>query len=96
MKEQNKFYISMGALSMIEDVVILVMPQPVIWALHLSMRKKVGLAIVFSLGSLYVPRLMITFPTIRFSFPPNSTSLTRPRNQCRDLQSSPSYRIPQI
>ena len=96
MKARNKFYITMGALSMIEDVMILVMPQPVIWGLHLSMRKKVGLAIVFSLGSLYVPRSMITLLTDQLFISVESASLTRTHNQGGDLQSSPSYRIPQI
>lgn len=54
MKGQTKFYLAMGAMSLIEDVAILILPQPVIWQLHLDCRKKLGLAIVFSLGMLYV------------------------------------------
>ena len=96
MKGQNKFYITMGSLSMIEDVVILVMPQHEIWGLQLSMRKKVGLAIVFSLGSLYVPQPMIIFLIIKLFLSVEYAPLTRTRNQGGDLQPSPSYRVSQI
>ena len=38
---------------MITDLVVLFMPLPVIWHLAISQNKKLGLSLVFVLGSLY-------------------------------------------
>lgn len=39
---------------LISDVIILVLPQKVIWGLQLSLQKRLGVSVIFSLGLLYV------------------------------------------
>jgi hypothetical protein len=46
------FFIAIGAISFVEDLVILSMPIPVIWKLHINARKKVVLTGIFLLGAL--------------------------------------------
>ncbi len=50
--EHNKFYIALAALNLVTDVVILIIPIPVVWRLNTSVTKKIGLSIVFLLGTL--------------------------------------------
>ena len=47
---QDPFYICVAVLSLVSDVVILLMPIPVVWALQTSKQRKVGLSVVFLLG----------------------------------------------
>ena len=52
-------FLMMYALSIsdfITDLIILLIPIPMIWKLHLRARRKIGVLIVFLLGSLYVQR----------------------------------------
>ena len=50
----NKYAIdlSSAAVQLASDVAILFLTQKVIWGLHLSMKKKIGVSVVFSLGLL--------------------------------------------
>ena len=50
--EHNKFYIALAALNLMTDVLILVVPIPLVWRLNTSRTKKIGLSVVFSLGAL--------------------------------------------
>ncbi|MCJ1320455.1 hypothetical protein MMC15_005794 [Xylographa vitiligo] len=47
---QDQFYLAVAVLSVVSDVVILVMPIPMVWALHTSKERKIGLSLVFLLG----------------------------------------------
>lgn len=53
---QTAFYISIGSLSLVEDILILLLPVAVIWRLKLAVSNKIQLTGLFSIGSLYVPR----------------------------------------
>lgn len=52
--ENNNFYIALAALNLLTDVVILIIPIPLVWHLNTSRSKKIGLTVVFLLGTLYV------------------------------------------
>lgn len=45
-----------ASFNLIMDVLILILPQKIIWNLQMSRRRKIGLSIVFSVGLLYAPR----------------------------------------
>lgn len=44
--------ITSGVINMISDVVILILPQTVIWKLHISKEKKIGISVLFAIGIL--------------------------------------------
>ncbi|KAL8803804.1 MAG: hypothetical protein Q9182_002936 [Xanthomendoza sp. 2 TL-2023] len=46
--------IASSVLNLTSDVYILLLPIPMIWALHLPIRKRVGVMTIFATGSLYV------------------------------------------
>lgn len=45
-------YLAGAIINTISDLSIVILPQPVIWRLHLSSKKKVGLCVVFLIGLL--------------------------------------------
>ncbi|KAI9808067.1 MAG: hypothetical protein M1826_004364 [Phylliscum demangeonii] len=45
------FFVSTSALNLVADVVILVLPMPVVWRLQILPRQKVALTAIFTLGS---------------------------------------------
>ena len=47
-----KFYFACGLTSAITVVTILILPLPIIWKLQVSLLRKIGLAIAFSVGAL--------------------------------------------
>lgn len=51
---RNSFYRGISIASLITDVLILLMPFPVIWGLNNSIKRKLSLCALFALGSLYV------------------------------------------
>ncbi|KAJ5979565.1 hypothetical protein N7481_006863 [Penicillium waksmanii] len=50
---QTAFYISIGTLSLVEDILILSLPVAVVWRLKLALWDKIQLTGLFSIGSLY-------------------------------------------
>ena len=46
-----------GWYNIISDFILLLLPMPMLWTMHLSWQKKLGLALVFATGGLYVSRL---------------------------------------
>lgn len=50
----NAIGLSGGIINIVEHFIILLLPLPELWKLKLSRRKRVQLALVFSIGSLYV------------------------------------------
>ncbi|KAJ5998164.1 hypothetical protein N7499_005457 [Penicillium canescens] len=49
---QTAFFMSIGALSLIQDVVLLLLPVAVVWRLRLPIRQKVQITVAFSIGGL--------------------------------------------
>lgn len=41
-----------GALNIITDLIIFVLPLPMIWQLHLNLKEKIGISLIFMVGSL--------------------------------------------
>jgi hypothetical protein len=54
--------ISTSVINLLSDASILVLPMRGIWDLHMSMRKKLGVAGIFTTGLLYVSRSPIHIP----------------------------------
>ncbi|KAL3257640.1 hypothetical protein ABHI18_006690 [Aspergillus niger] len=52
MSGQRQFFQTMGAISLIEDIIILCLPIPIIWGLHITFRQKFAVILLFSLGGL--------------------------------------------
>ena len=47
------FYIVGSTMQLVTDVVVLFIPLPVVWSLHIGTSRKIGLSIIFLLGSVY-------------------------------------------
>ncbi|KNG81815.1 integral membrane protein [Aspergillus nomiae NRRL 13137] len=52
MHGQTKFFQAMGSIALVEDVTILLLPVPIVWRLKITLRQKIAVTIVFSLGGL--------------------------------------------
>ncbi|GFG13385.1 hypothetical protein IFM5058_06420 [Aspergillus udagawae] len=52
MKGQVQFFQTMGSIALIEDVIILCLPIPIVWRLQITFRQKIALTVIFSLGGL--------------------------------------------
>lgn len=44
--------IANAAFNVVMDIIILLLPQPVIWKLHMTKTRKIGICVVFSVGVL--------------------------------------------
>lgn len=65
MKGQVKFFQAMGSIALVEDVIILCLPIPIVWRLQMIFRQKIAVTLVFSLGALYgVPDKSISVFTV--------------------------------
>lgn len=77
----NAIGLTGAILGIVEHFIILLLPLPELWKLKLSRRKRLQLALVFSIGSLYVHAPTPTSPrfpeTFMFSFMSHSESLRR-------------------
>ena len=49
-----RMYFALGVTDLALDIVVLCLPMPIIWGLHATRRKKLGVASIFGLGFLYV------------------------------------------
>jgi hypothetical protein len=63
---RNAAFIGAGALSMITDIIVIIVPLPNIWGLKMPLSKKIALLMIFCLGFLLVISLLV-----------DSTGLTR-------------------
>lgn len=54
-----------AAMSIIHDVIILVMPIPLLWKLNLAWQKKVNLSVMFSVGSFVILCSLLRLPSLR-------------------------------
>ncbi|KAF7593647.1 hypothetical protein BBP40_011052 [Aspergillus hancockii] len=50
--DQTKLFQASTCLFLAEDVIILLLPMPVVWRLHITFQEKIALTIDFSLGAL--------------------------------------------
>ncbi|KAI1349444.1 hypothetical protein F5Y01DRAFT_327351 [Xylaria sp. FL0043] len=50
--KKSELEITSAAIHFVSDIIILVLPQKVIWSLHMSLKKKLGVSFIFSLGVL--------------------------------------------
>jgi len=50
--QRNKVYVSAGALNVVTDFMVMLLPVPHILGLQLAIRRKLGLLLMFSLGIL--------------------------------------------
>lgn len=46
-------YIVAGTINLVIDIVVVVLPMPILWKLHLSWPKKIGVMSMFSLGGVW-------------------------------------------
>lgn len=53
--DRRKRDLTVSSMNLMLDVFIFILPQRVVWHLNLNPQRKFGLAIVFSVGLLYVP-----------------------------------------
>ncbi|KAI1187546.1 hypothetical protein F5B17DRAFT_453045 [Nemania serpens] len=66
--KKSELEITSAAIHFVSDVVILFLPQRVIWNLHMSLRKKVGVSFIFSLGVLAcISAVLRLISTIEYS-----------------------------
>lgn len=52
--DTRTFYVTTKAIDFFTDVLVLLLPMPMVWQLHLPLKKRVFLCILFAIGSLYV------------------------------------------
>jgi hypothetical protein len=52
MSGQTTLYTIIGVFSVIEDVLILCLPLPVVWRLQMRLREKIELTVLFLIGCL--------------------------------------------
>ncbi len=45
-------YLPVAAINLFADIIILLLPQRTIWTLHMTIKKKIGVALVFAIGIL--------------------------------------------
>ncbi|KAL4911335.1 hypothetical protein BDW74DRAFT_172797 [Aspergillus multicolor] len=45
-----RFYLTMGSANTVLDLVVLIIPQPLVWGLQMSRRQRVSVSLVFALG----------------------------------------------
>jgi hypothetical protein len=48
----NALQLTSATIHLVSDVAIFLLPQKIIWTLNMSLRKRLGVAVVFSLGAL--------------------------------------------
>lgn len=46
-------FVSNATLNLVSDIIILALPQGIIWKLNMSTRKKIGVSLVFAIGVMY-------------------------------------------
>lgn len=66
-----------ASLNLVTDVFILLLPQGVIWKLHMTRRRRVGVSIVFSVGILYVHAILPPLKRYLLNLPPSQSHCPR-------------------
>ena len=63
--DQLAFYLSGGAINLLQDVMILIMPMPVLWHLKATVPRKLALCFIFALGGFVCITSIIRLFTIK-------------------------------
>ncbi|KAI0467675.1 hypothetical protein F4859DRAFT_493251 [Xylaria cf. heliscus] len=72
--KKSELEITSAAIHFASDIVILILPQKVIWSLQMSLKKKLGVSIIFSLGVLAcLSAILRLVSTIEYSTSPDVT-----------------------
>ncbi|KAI8953115.1 hypothetical protein F4801DRAFT_598480 [Xylaria longipes] len=72
--KKSELEITSAAIHFASDIVILILPQKVIWSLHMSLKKKLGVSVIFSLGVLAcISAILRLVSTIEYSTAPDVT-----------------------
>ncbi|KAH8160187.1 hypothetical protein CIB48_g8066 [Xylaria polymorpha] len=72
--KKSELEITSAAIHFASDIVILILPQKVIWSLHMSLKKKLGVSVIFSLGVLAcLSAILRLISTIEYSTSPDVT-----------------------
>lgn len=58
--DEYLFFKVNGALNLVLDIVVLLLPLPMLWRLQMHSKKKIALSLIFSLGLLYVSNRCIS------------------------------------
>lgn len=48
----SSFFLALGVINMVNDVIVLLIPVPQVWRLQMSLQKRLGVIGVLALGSL--------------------------------------------
>ena len=59
----NQLFVGLSIPHIVTDVVLLGLPVPLIWSLHLHSSRKVILTAIFALGILYIAPFLVSFTT---------------------------------
>jgi hypothetical protein len=54
--DSYKFFYGNSTPNIITDILLMLIPLPAIWSLHLQLRQKISLSVIFLVGILYVLR----------------------------------------
>ncbi|KAI0442915.1 hypothetical protein F4803DRAFT_517274 [Xylaria telfairii] len=72
--KKSELEITSATIHFASDIVILILPQKVIWSLHMSLKKKLGVSVIFSLGVLAcLSAILRLVSTIEYSTSPDVT-----------------------
>lgn len=62
--DRSKLFTSSGIFNTVTDVIILLIPVKVVWKLQIDKKRKLGIILVFTVGSTYVVQLVTITPSI--------------------------------
>ncbi|KAE8150862.1 hypothetical protein BDV25DRAFT_139457 [Aspergillus avenaceus] len=64
MDAQQRFYEAHGALNIVTDIIIWLLPMPMLWTIQMSRRKKIGVSAIFGLGVLSVAAACVRYDSV--------------------------------
>ncbi|KAI0458582.1 hypothetical protein F5B21DRAFT_500475 [Xylaria acuta] len=73
--DEIKYYLAISSIDFAIDIIIILLPMPVLWTLHLPRVKKIGLTLVFSVGLTIVIITAVRFKYF-FQFDPSDFTAT--------------------
>ncbi|KAI1202191.1 hypothetical protein F5X97DRAFT_288210 [Nemania serpens] len=73
--DEIKYYLAISSLDFAIDIIIIILPMPVLWTLHLPNTRKIGLTLVFSVGLTIVIITAVRFKYF-FQFDPSDFTAT--------------------
>ena len=76
--DQTTYYIAAGSINLLEDVVVLVLPMPVLWRLKATVPRKIALSFIFALGGFVCVTSIIRLVAIKKVDPADFTCRCSP------------------